>query len=306
MTDAVNESAWLLIDIEGENANFGICDVNASRRVEHRRQYRATDFSTATDCILTFARETGLSVRNRRMAMVVSGAVGIDSIRIERSRWIISKSGLEQLFGVRPSFINDSVAKAWGNVGQNWQAARALGGSGQIDWSKPGTVVAINYSTGLGAAIIRVSPDGRISVAESECGHIGFAPQNAIERELYDVLARANPRVTYERVLMLDRNDPIWDGLSQPVARDKREQILAGILGSFAGDLVLAFAAWSGVIINGTHGALLANSACVMAFNDRFGDKGHFRMNVRAAPRWLGPAGVSNIENAASMAANLS
>lgn len=303
MTDPARPTEdWLLIDIDGEDVHFGTFALGSDAGVDRYRAYRSGDHATATDCIMHYAREVSLLLQGRRAAVVVSGAVGADSIRVARSRWIVSKTGLELLFGARPVFLNDSVAKAWANVALR-TPVRIVGGERQPDFAAPGKTVVLNYATGLGGAVIHVPENGAAFVTETECGHIGFAPETDLERELCGQLARLNPRVTYERVLTLDRDDPVWNRLSRPVAPAERDLLRAAVLGAFAGDLVLAYTAWGGVFLDGERCGFLADAATASAFNERFADKGHFRMNVRAAPRWLAPASAHNLNGVAHMLA---
>lgn len=301
MTDTTDDTDLLLIDIDGDDVHFATCKPASHAALENYRAYRSGDFATGTDCIMEFARDVGLSLERRRAGVVASGAVGADSIRIARSRWIISRTGLELLFGAKPVFINDSVAKAWVNFASNGDQARLIGGDRRPDFSRAGKIVVLNYAAGLGAGVLHVQDSGAVSVTDTECGHIGFAPQNDIEREIAQQLARTNPRVTYERMLQIERDDPLWSILSRPVQGREQDEVRAAILGSFAGDLILAYTGWAGIFLDGERCEFLAEPALATIFNTRFEDKGHFRMNVRAAPRWLAPKSANNLQGAARM-----
>lgn len=303
MIDGTADDDWMLIDIDGDDVHCATCKPSNYARLENYRTYRAGNFATGTDCFMEYSRDVGVPLQRRKAAVVASGAIGADSIRIARSRWIISRSGLELLFGAKPAFINDSVAKAWVSFASGGTEARPVGGDRQPDFANAGRIVVLNYSAGLGAGVLHLSETGTAHVADTECGHLAFAPQNEIEREIAAQLARVNPRVTYERMLQIERDDPLWAGLSRPVDGRARDEIRAGILGAFTGDLVLAYAAWSGVFLTGDRCDIVADPGHATLFNSRFEDKGYFRSNVRAAPRWLAPKSPNNLLGAARMLA---
>ena len=302
MTDAV-AGDWVLIDIDGEDVHCATCKPHDPMTLENYRAYRAGDFPTGTDCFMEYARDVGVPLQQRKSAIVASGAIGADSIRIARSRWIISRSGIELLFGAKPVFINDSVAKAWVNFASGGGEARPIGSDRQPDLTRAGRIVALNYSAGLGAGVLHLSDTGSAHVADTECGHVGFAPQSDIEQEVARQLGRVQPRVTYERMLQVERDDPLWSQLSRGVEPRERDEIRAAVLGAFAGDLVLVYTAWSGVFLAGDRCDFLADPGLAAIFNARFEDKGAFRTNVRAVPRWLAPKSPNNLLGAARMLA---
>jgi glucokinase len=301
---------WLLVEIDGATAMFGLVTPSINPRVHSQRSYSTDKFSTATDCFSEYAKDVGISLRDRHCGMAVSGAVTGDSVRIQRCRWIVSITGLSYLTGSPLLVVNDSVAKSWINASPEASKFQKIGGMGFSDVSKAGKWTSIHYHHGLGAAIMFRAPlngdsNNPLAVLDSECGHIGFAPQNDLEQEISSNLARVTGRVTYEQVLFLGNSDPIWDKLSKTTTTRDRDILRAGIFGSFAGDMTLAFASWSGVYLHGEQSQFLSSSEVLSTFNNRFEAKLSFASNVRAVPRYLAGRLANSLPGLAEMMASI-
>ena len=295
---------WLVVDFDGDNIALGLA-APASRPIVHStRAYRSTDFATATDCIIGYARDLDIDLKGRRAAIVVAGAIGDDVVKLARGRWIVSIRGIGYLLGARPFVINTGVAKSWSNLDHSSATHMPLSGSGTIDFSAPGKWTSIKYQGGLAASMLRRFDDGSLQAMESECGHIGFSPRGARQRELADALATTNARVTPERMMFVAADDPLWERLSQPTSRTDRDLVRADMLGAFVGDVVLNFCSWSGVFLNGDQFQFLVKPDNRAAFDKAFGDKGHFSPNLRAVPRWIVKGEQNNLPGAAQMLAN--
>jgi glucokinase len=299
---------WLLVEIDGTTAIFGLAAPSLNPQVHSQKTYQTDRFSTATDCFSEYAKDIGISLRDRFCGMAVSGAITGDSVRIQRCRWIISITGLAYLTGNRPIVVNDSVAKSWINTGKEAVKFLKVGGSGNSDFSKAGKWTSINYHHGLGAAVLQREAlngevHGPIRVSDSECGHIGFAPSNELEAEISANLGRTVGRVTYEHMMFVGQSNPVWDKLAKPTIARDREILRVGILGSFAGDMTLAFASWSGVYLHGEQSQCLSSSEFSTIFNSRFEAKANFTTNVRAVPRYLATLSTNSLPGLAEMMA---
>ncbi|NJM49936.1 MAG: hypothetical protein HC843_02845 [Sphingomonadales bacterium] len=299
----LHEGDWLLVDIDGEIVNFGLAKPAAQPFVHSQKSYKTDEFPTATDAFNRYAQDIGIRLNNRPSGMSISGAVKGDSLRIQRCRWIISITGIAYLTGSRPLVMNDSVAKGWMNLGSNAGRFPKIGGMTPVDFTKPGKWTTINYNRGLGASLLTRLDETTFTSSESECGHIGFAPEDKVEAELSAILAKKDPRVTYERILFLEKDDSLWSQLSQPLDGSGKDRIRAGILGAFAGDMTLAFAGWSGLYLHGDQNQFLSNAEYAAIFNRRFEAKGGFANVVRPVPRFLANREASNLPGVAQMMA---
>jgi glucokinase len=296
------EAEWLLVDIDGDVVNFGMAVPSSNPIIHKAKTYKTDQFPTATDCFMTYARETGISLNGLHSGLVVSGAVNNDTIRIQRCKWIISVTGIGHLMGSRPIVINDSEARSWVNL-NSFNTMRKLGGTAEVDFMRAGRWVTVNYNRGLGASVLQRRHEGAIFALDSECGHIAFAPQSSVEQELANLISTTTGRVTYEQVLFISNDSPVWDRLSKPTTMSERMAVRAGILGSFSGDLVLAFAAWSGLFLHSNQAQLLIDPYFISIFNERFEDKASFKANVRSVPRFLANWEVTNLQGLAQMMA---
>jgi glucokinase len=299
---------WLLVEIDGNNVSFGLAKPSQIPSIHSLKTYESENFTTATDCFSQYAIDAGIDLRDRQCAMSVSGPLNGDNIRIQRCRWIISITGLSYLTGSRPIMVNLSVGKSWISVSPEASKFPKIGGEavriGDVLLSKTGKLTSINYNRGLSAAVLHRTEAGVLMASDGECGHIGFAPQNEIELEIYSTLAKTQSRITYEHILFLGPTDPVWDKLSKPIGSNDRERLRAGILGSFAGDLALAFGSWAGVLLHGEKSQFLSNSEFASLFNSRFEAKANFATNVRNVPRYLAGSAASGLAGLAQMMAS--
>ncbi len=300
----ISDKDWLVADIDGETVSFAMATPSTSPSMHHLRSYQTADFPTATDGFNGYAKDMGIGLQGRKCGLAVSGAITGDTVRIQRCRWIISRMGLRYLFGSPPVIVNDSVAKCWTNLSAKSGSIRHLGGEAKVDYSESGKWVTINYHRGLGAAALVKIDDLPMLSMESECGHTGFSPQDALEREVSEYLARSAPRVTNERMLYIAADDPVWDKLTRTTKHEQREEMRAGVLGAFVGDMVLSLAGWSGVYLHGEHCAFMDNEKYRDIFNRRFEEKGNFRANVRSTPRFLAEHIDDNLQGLCLMLAH--
>jgi glucokinase len=276
----------VVIDIDGAEASFALCNADLSLDVSTLRKYRTSDFPTATDCVQGFGRDLGIKLAGMDCAVAVSGAVSGDSVRIARSPWIISKTGLGYLFQRPVHFLNDSAARLWASTKASTLTHRPVGANTMPDFNKSGRWLGINYNSGLGAALL-VSQDGtRFTHVETEAGHCSFAPVNDVERQLVDRLGQSKKPVSWERALFAEANDPAWVGT--PVFGDQMQLLRhrAEILGSFAGEMILASGSWQGVALFGQAPTLLNNADNAGLFTKRLEARANFQLQLRSVPCW--------------------
>jgi glucokinase len=302
----MNENAnqnWLLVDIDGEDIHFGVCEPSASPTITHVKSYQTMDFPTATDCFMFYSNAIGVPLKNVQCGVSVTGAVGLDSVRLQRCRWVFSITGLSYLLGSRPFVINDSQLKSWTSLASDPRNNIKIGGIGGADFSAPGKWLTLNYAHGLGASLLRREDRERIYAIDSECGHIGFAPQDALEEKLLHCLLKSQPRVSYEHILFLERTSDALQKADINMSTNEYDKMRAGVLGSFAGDMVISFLSWSGVFLHIGSKQLLDNPEMVSIFNTRFEAKGNFKSTLLAVPRFLVPNQHNNLQGVARMMA---
>jgi glucokinase len=283
-TDAAQK--YVVIDIDGAEASFALGNPDLSLDAATIRKYRTDSFPTATDCVQGFARDVGITLNGMDCAVAVSGAVSGDSVRIARSPWIISKRGLGYLFQRPVHFLNDSAAKLWASTKASHHTHRPIGAKILPDFANGGKWLGVNYASGLGAALLVSENGSSWTHVETEAGHCAFAPASDIELKLANGLAKTKKPVSWERALFADVHDPAFAGT--PVAGDQGQilKLRAEILGSFAGEMILASGAWQGVALFGQAASLLSKEDHVQLFLKRMEMRANFQLQVRAVPCW--------------------
>lgn len=266
----------VLIDIDGEQAKFALGYPDRGIDVTTLRQYRTTDFPTATDCVQRFAQDTGVTLSGKHCAISVSGAVHGDSIRIARCPWIISARGFGYLFQNDVKVLNDSAAKLWAATNSRAVSLRPLGSHAAPDFAKSGQWLGINFETGLGAALLAGGGAGQLVHLATEAGHAAFAPMGDAEKQLASAIAVGTKPVSWERAL--------FETSRQEGSQSQR--IVAEILGSFVGDILLSTGTWDGVLLFGRAASILANSENLLAYKKRVEMRANFQLQLRAVPQW--------------------
>ncbi|WP_420607510.1 glucokinase [Novosphingopyxis sp.] len=294
---------WLLADIDGETATFALATPGDRPSIHNMRRYPTRDFPTATDAFIAYARDAHIHLSPRDCALVVSGPLHGDTIRVARCPWVLTLQGLGHILGRPPLAVNDSAVKSWANLAQDEGEHRLIGGAGSTDFNAPGRWATINFENGLGASLLVRRPGERLSLFDGEIGHTGFSPRGESETALHAALQKLKRGATWELALLAQPGDPIWIAAGLSPDRRTADRMRATMLGSFAGGVVLALGGWNGVFLYGIPRSLLANGDCLAAFNAAFEDRTAYRSEVRRTPRWTVAMDRVNLVGAARMLA---
>jgi glucokinase len=294
------------VDIGGTNARFTIATIGedgtiALGEVVTLHTHEHASFRTAWEA---FAERAGRTLPNAgaiAIAAPVDGAV----IKLTNSPWVIRPSLIPSTLGLeRFVLVNDfgAVAYAVSRVGP--EHLRHLCGPDE-PLGAEGTISMVGPGTGLGVAQLH-RQDGRITVVETEGGHIDFAPLDALEDQILKRLRERYRRVSVERLISGPGLANIYEALAAiegrtvPVGDDIElwRTALAGndtlaaaaldrfclTLGSVAGDLALAHGAWSGTVIAGGVGRRVADHIPLSGFGGRYIAKGRFEARMARIP----------------------
>lgn len=200
---------WLLIEASREGVlRFATVTPSARPRVNSIHEVPIAGLPTFTDALQHFERERGVPLSGLQCAMAIAGAASGETISLVRSRWTISRAGLQAIFGTQPVILNDVAARAWGTM-SGTANIELLRGVGTPSLARPGRYGMIMVEEGLGAAIVDVDRDAGVRVLETESGHMDFAPTNDREERLAKAVRGTAATVSWEMVLMLDRFDPV-------------------------------------------------------------------------------------------------
>jgi glucokinase len=217
--------------------------------------------------------------------MAIAGAASGEAISLVRSRWTISRAGLQAVFGTSPVILNDVAARAWATR-SGTANIELLRGAGTPSFSRPGRYGMLMVEEGVGAAVVDIDRDAGIRVLETEAGHMDFAPTNEREERLAKAVRGAAAVVSWEKMLMLDRHDPIWGQACPDLLEPERPRLLATLLGRFAVNLMHSFGAWQGVMITGTRAGRMLESGHRAYFDSAFATRRNFSRLLVGAPAW--------------------
>jgi glucokinase len=277
---------WLLIEASSEGVlRFTTAMPSPRPRISEVRQINIAGVPTFTDALQQYERETGISLQGLQCGMAIAGAASGETISLVRSRWTISRAGLQAVFGNPATILNDVAARAWATK-SGTANIEAIRGVGRPSLSQPGRYAMVMVEEGVGAAIIDVDREAGIRVLETEIGHTDFAPFNEREEKLAKAVRGVQPVVTWERMLMLDRQDPVWGEACPDVLEAERPRILAGLLGRFAVNLMHNFGAWQGIMLTGSRAGRMLETGNRPYFDASFGTRRNFSRLIIGAPAW--------------------
>ncbi len=282
----MDQQRKLAVSIDDDSINMAW--VTEGRRLGATETWPIAQFSTLTDALIAFEKKSGAPLLGAACALGVLGATHGETILLSRGNWAISRAGLKSMFGRDPIVINDVAARAWAALGGNGTRLENIASLGGLpDFRRRGRWALTKIDAGVGLAVIDIDDAGAARVMECEMGHCGFAPVTEEDRVLGVAIAgRGQGLPTWEMVLTLSPEDPIWATPGLPVGRSQRVAMLARLAGRYVGDTVLAHGAWTGAILTGKRIAELLADSALAAFNAGFDNKPKFARLMRGAARW--------------------
>lgn len=292
----------LVADVGGTNARFALAGIdNAVVSIGAMHAFRAEDYETIRDAADAFLE--AVQERPKSACFAVAGPITDEVVEFTNSPWVLDIAKVKkQLKLGRLLAINDFEALA--------ASVRHLGPSDlapiKTGVAEPGApLLVVGPGTGLGQSII-VPMGARDRIIATEGGHVAFAPHDEEEIEVLRFIAREHKRVSIERLLsgrgLVNIHRALCAVAGQPrvslqadeITRAahtgeypiamKAVDIFCAILGSAAGDAVLATGARGGVILGG---GILPNIQDVLMhsqFVARFLEKGRMRDYVEPVP----------------------
>lgn len=298
--------AWLVADIGGTNARFALAERHSGHiLLREPLELPAADFPSLGAAARHYLQQQ--SVAPIHAVFAVASPVTGDRIRFTNSPWVFSIAALrEELRLTQLDVINDFAAIGHAAAALMPADLREIGGvPTEMQIKTDGRYVVLGPGTGMGVCGL-LRRGGRSTILETEGGHVGFAPSDGRELRVLDLLLRRFGRVSAERLLSgpgllnlhgalceLDDLNEIADtpaAIGALAARDPHSRAaeaigrFAEMLGSFAGDMVLAHGAWDGVYLAGGITAKLLPAIEAGGFRARFEAKGRFRALLQQVP----------------------
>ena len=243
------------------------------------------------------------------IVIAVAGPVADGCCRLMNNSWEVVQGEISSRFGAPVTLINDFVAIAHGLPVLSSQHCVPLGSVGAKPLDRDSvTVGVLGPGTGLGVA--GLIKRGQFCVPlVSEAGHMGFAPEDALQREVLSVLARRYSRVSCERVVSGVGLENLYSALLEidgkkpgrlPAAEIfelRRENgrstarrapdLFFQVLGQVTGDIALAFGAEDGIYIAGGIARRYPNMIAASKFRESFVCKGRHRGMLESVPTLL-------------------
>lgn len=287
----------LVADIGGTNARFAIAapsDGDKPYTLEHQRKLKASDFSLLDDAVRAYLDDAP-GEKPKRACLAVAAPIGDhDEVRFTNSPWSVKPTTLASAAGVTAMrTVNDFMALARGAITLAAdECENVIEGQGHPH----APVVVLGPGTGLGASIVvREEP---VRVLGTEGGHIAFAPQSEVEIEVYRQLQREYGYVSFELLLsgrglvnihravctmsdapFLDfdpadiTNAALTNADEYPTTR-RAVDVFCAVLGTYAGNYVVATGARGGVILGGGILPRIADLLRYSQFEERFRQRG--------------------------------
>lgn len=323
-------STLLVGDIGGTNARFalydGSDDPHQGAVLRARQTLAASDYAQFADAVRAFLASAGVTgAALSGASFAVASPITGGEVCFTNSPWRFAADELQRALGLRQlTVINDFEALALSVPNLSPDAIRALRAGSALAGSPK---LVLGPGTGLGVAgIVPVQLDQRTHwrAVPGEGGHVAFAPHDDFEMDLLRYLRGRHARVSVERIICGDGLVALHEfvlahagatRLRPATAADITREALAGeslareavmrflgILGSFAGDCALLYAARGGVYFGGGILPRLLPLVEQSALMQRFDAKGRMSSWVGEIPLKLILDDAAALRGAASAA----
>ena len=289
----------LVGDVGGTHVRLAVTRTGGARPrleaiEEHEHGSRVDLFGAVADYL---GRNAALG-RPGWAVIAVAGPVTHGEVSLTNAAGRLSEAELSRTIGGGVArLINDFAALAL--------AAPVLGpgdlhplGPAIIDRPE-GSIAIIGPGTGLGVSALIRDGQGE-AVAAGEGGHVGFAPTDEVEVEVWRRITAEHGRCSLERLICGPGLMALHAALGGSAFKSPADLVAAAsggelaaqasvrrfceILGSAAGDAALAYGARGGVLIGGGVAPRLLRWLEEGGFRRRFEAKGRFESYMRAIP----------------------
>jgi glucokinase len=305
----------VLADLGGSNARFALSD-SAGEGFSAELCLACADFPGPQQALEHYLqRQGGLKPAAICIAAAgpVVGAPGEQRVRMTNHPWQVDARELSRFYGGIPvRLLNDFAAVAWSVPLLTDADTRVIGPAGGLpDRSADFTVGLIGPGTGLGVSGL-MCRDGAYYPIAGEGGHVGLAPENPLQVEVWRALHRllgADQRIYQERLLSGPGVEDLYLAIgllhdtkvdrleaaaifqrataaTDPVATDTIA-LFFEVLGQAAGNQALTIGAFQGVYIAGGIVPRYPELLHASQFRAGFENKGTYRALMEAIPTLL-------------------
>ncbi len=312
---------FLAADIGGTHARVALMRASpeGTRGVETLayRVFACAEFSTLSELLQAFV-DADVQAPVKHCVLACAGQIMGNEVMNDNLAWPIHLTQLRHALGLdEVAVLNDFEALAYALDGTLADGGRHLCGP---DTHASGPTLVIGPGTGLGAAMHIPGPAGGFVLA-TEAGQMDFAPNSVREREVLAHLAPNGGYVAFEHIVSgpglltiyttlctLDGETP---KLATPeavttaaFARSDAQaveavDIFCASLGSFTGNLAMAFMATGGVYLAGGFLSSIFELLKRSAFEERFLHGRSARALLSQVPVWVTEHGRHGVQGAA-------
>lgn len=302
----MNERCLLIGDIGGTNARFALA--TPDRPGFHGVvELQCADFASADDAISHYLAVSKAKTPDA-VCLAAAGPVVNDTVKITNNHWDISAAETRADFGIDAvRLINDFAAIAYSIPLLTETEVRSIGPKSAHSLHADHFDVAIlGPGTGLGVAGLCRRGETLVPIT-GEGGHVGFAPETALQLEILRVLRDQFDRVSAERViagsglvnihgaLRVIRGESgtkmtaaeIFAERAPGNVAEEAVDVFFELLGQVAGDVALTLGAVDGVYIAGGIAKRYPDLLESSGFRSAFEGKGRRRGLMEGIPTRL-------------------
>ncbi len=305
----------VLADLGGSNARFALSNPSGDG-FSAELCLTCADFPGPQQALQHYLRQQG-GLNPSAICIAVAGPVagppGEQSVRMTNHPWHVDARELSRFYGGIPvRLLNDFAAVAWSVPLLAEADVSAIGPRGHLPYSQADyTIGLIGPGTGLGVSGLMFR-DGRYYPIAGEGGHVGLAPENPQQVEVWRALHELlgpDQRIYQERLLSGPGVEVLYQVMGQlydqavdrlevaaifqraadatdPVASDSIS-LFFEILGQAAGNQALTIGAFQGVCIAGGIVPRYPELLRASRFRAGFENKGTYRALMETIPTVL-------------------
>lgn len=302
----MSDETLLIGDIGGTNARFALADPE-TQGYREERVLQCADYQTPELAIAYYLKSIDAKAPST-ICIAAAGPILDGGVDLTNNNWHIRESILYETFGiVHARLLNDFEAVAYSLPELDESDYTVIGLHLAHDLTLPNFKVgAIGPGTGLGAAGL-IRSEGHTLTLVTEAGHVGFAPENALQRAVWEVLRHRFGRVSDERLVsgagieniftalseIHSQPSPplsvaeIFDLMNQNFLATETINLFFEILGQVAGNFALTHCAYNGIYIAGGIVQRYPELLAISAFRTSFENKGRHRHIMERIPTLL-------------------
>ena len=304
MARSMTPTTWLVGDIGGTNARFGL--VAPDGELLHSRVLADADYPGIAEAVEAYLGDRDGLPRPRRGAIAIASPITGDEVRMTNHPWTFSISALGKRLGFsRLQVINDFTAQALALPHLKDGDKTKIGGGKALEGYPIGVL-----GPGSGLGVSGLIPAGQRWIPlNGEGGHATMAPATDRESAVLGVLRRHLDHVSAERVMSGPGLVNLYNSLAEvdgiPAKQYTAAQIsdaetcktdglcneatemMCAMLGMMAGNLALTLGAKGGVYIGGGIVPRLGERFAASQFRARFEAKGRFHDYLSTVPTYV-------------------